>query len=100
MIVPPPRSTIFGAIAAVSRNGALTLTANVSSKRRLGKLVGCPDYFEDRNDLVHAVIEESSTMKSRQGPNVFDNVGALEQWVEHCKVPSVKTRSVTQCARW
>src|ERR1700730_18313761 len=31
MIVPPPRATIFGAIAAVSRNGALTLTANVSS---------------------------------------------------------------------
>src|SRR5438309_8227671 len=31
MIVPPPRATIFGAIAAVSRNGALTLTTNVSS---------------------------------------------------------------------
>jgi len=31
MIAPPPRATIFGAIAAVSRNGALTLTAKVSS---------------------------------------------------------------------
>src|SRR2546422_10179497 len=43
MIVPPPRSTIRGAIAAVSRNGALTLTANVSSKAASGSsCVGPP----------------------------------------------------------
>jgi hypothetical protein len=42
MIVPPPRPTIFGAIAAVNRNGALTLTANVSSKVASGKVVSWP----------------------------------------------------------
>src|SRR2546426_765796 len=43
MIVPPPRSTICGAIAAVSRNGALTLTAKVSSKVASGSsCVGPP----------------------------------------------------------